>query len=65
MSTATTTAPTLQSPVPVRAEDVQPPGYKPPAAGCLETHTPGIRCDCGASTSARDYRQGAAADGDR
>ena len=25
----------LQSPVPVRAEDVQPPGYKPPAAALL------------------------------
>jgi hypothetical protein len=35
MSTATTAAPTLQSPVPVRAEDVQPRGYEPPAGALL------------------------------
>ena len=56
------TAAGLQSPVPVRAEDVQPPGYKPPAAAlliCPETHIPGIPCGCGANPSAYDYQQGA------
>ena len=52
----------LQSPVPVRAEDVQPPGYKPPAASlliCPETRTPEAESDCGANAPAHDYQQGA------
>ena len=59
--TALRTAAGLQSPVPVRAEDVQPPGYKPPAALliCPETHIPEIPCDCGANPPAYDYQQGA------
>ena len=43
----------LQSPVPVRAEDVQPPGYKPPAAALLMTRTPKIPCNCRANAPAR------------
>ena len=50
------TAAELQSPVPVRAEDVQPPGYKPPAAAlliCPEARMPKIPCDCRANAPAR------------